>query len=122
VAACISATVCSIRCPPIARIWLLVAPRGDRLLGFRPLVSRRCGGGSLRLLPVPQDVCFPKVEHDPVISDITKVGYYQVRSRAEPAFAEMVNPMPAARAEVTRFRILEDHPPAPAQSLTSARR
>jgi hypothetical protein len=52
-----------------------------------PWVLRRCGGGALRLLPVSQDVCSPKVERDPVIADITKIGDYQVRSRAEPSFA-----------------------------------
>lgn len=126
-AASISATVtwASIRYSPIARTWLLVAPHMATVCwDADPWVSRRCGGGALRLLPVSQDVCFPKVEHDPVIANITQVGYYQVRSRAEPSFAD-ADGQPDAGGEGRahpRFRILEDHPPAPAQSLTSGRR
>src|SRR5664280_1398815 len=75
-------------------------------------VSRPYGGGALRLLPVSQDVGFPKVERDPVIADITKVGHYQVRSRTEPSFAD-ADGQPNAGGEGRthpRFRILEDHP------------
>jgi len=65
------------------------------------------------LLPVSQDVCSPKVERDPVIADITKIGDYQVRSRAEPSFANADGQPDAGgeRRAHPRFRILEDHPP-----------
>ena len=69
-------TWASIRYTPIARTWLLVAPHMATVCwDADSWVSRRCGGGALRLLPVSQDVGFPKVERDPVIADITKVGY-----------------------------------------------